>query len=168
MGSTELVGSKYRITVTYTKPVAPAVNAYDQIMAIFQPTNSYVDTAAYTGATGDTVWSDKVVGDTDITSTRDAGAASTKSIYSTNVPGWGTIEVPEFFKDTHIPFPLPLAQFIYDSIADAGIDGTGTTPSESVKFVVNSYEEAFFYAQLAKDMKDQGFTFVIEPLDLGA
>lgn len=162
MGAVELTGSDYRIRVTYTRPVAPAENAYLQIMSMFEPTGSYVDSAAYTGAEGDTVWSDKVVGATDITSTRAAGATSAKSIYSTNVPGWGTIDPPEFFKDTHIPFPLPLAQFIYDSVK--GTDGDTAGDDSYLEFVVHTYEEAFYYAQLKKDMKDQGFEFYIEPI----
>lgn len=161
MGAVELTGSDYRVRVTYNKPIAPPVNAYKQIMSIFEPTDGYADSAAYTGATGDTVWNDKVVGATDITSTRAAGATSAKSIYSTNVPGWGTIEPPEFFKDTHIPFPLPLAQFICDSVKDTDGNMGG---DNALEFIVHTFEEAAFYAQLNKDMKDQGFTFSINPI----
>lgn len=155
----------YTVTIKYTKPVAPAVNPYLQIMSIFEPIGSYVDSDAYTGATGDTVWSDKVVGAADITSTRAAGATSAKSIYSTNVAGWGTIEVPEFFKDTHIPFPLPLAQFIIDSVV--GVDGASPATPGQITFDVADYTEAFFYAQLAKDIADQGFEITVAPVAEG-
>jgi len=156
----------YTITIKYTKPEAPVENPFLQIMSIFYPNGSYVDSNGFAYQTTNTVWSDKMVGDStdntdDVTSVRQSVAESDKSIYATNVPGWGKIEPHDFFKDTHIPFPVPFAQFIMDYVV--GTDGADPATPGQVTFVVEDYKEAFQFAEFGRTMADQGFEITVEP-----
>ena len=77
------------------------------------------------------------------------------TVYDTNVEGWGTIDLMEPYKTTSFPFPVPLAQF---KVAAVGTEGT-------VTFTVDTYMEAFWYTQAGIQLKDQGFTVEVEPVE---
>jgi hypothetical protein len=134
-------------------------------MSIFYPNGSYVDSEGFADQETQNVWSDKVVVDTDdlsdVTSVRETRGPSTKSIYATNVPGWGKIEPHDFFKDTHVPFPVPFAQFIMDYVV--GTDGADPATPGQVTFDVEDYKEAFQFAEFGRAMADQGFEITVEP-----
>ena len=73
----------YTVNIKYNGPADPgAVRLVSPICAIYTPTNSYVDTAAYDG-----------------------------TVYDTNVKGMGSINVMEPYATTSFPYPVPLAQF---------------------------------------------------------
>jgi hypothetical protein len=73
----------YTVTITYAGPANPSdIRLVSPISAIYVPSNSYVDTAAYDG-----------------------------TVYDTNVKGMGQINVMEPYATTAFPFPVPLAQF---------------------------------------------------------
>lgn len=123
----------YTVSITYTGVDPSPIMSVAPISRIYKPDSSYIDTPVYTegGPIGEDV--DKVYG---------------KSIYATNVDGWGEIDVLEPFASTGIPFPVPLAQFKL-----AAVGGT----DNSVTFDVDDYKEAFYYMQLGKELADQGF-----------
>lgn len=73
----------YTVTIKYNGvPTAQVDKFISQICGIFDPKNSYIDTAAYEG-----------------------------TVYDTNVEGFGTIEAVEPFATTSVPYPVALAQF---------------------------------------------------------
>ena len=73
----------YTVTIVYAGVSAPAsIPFVSPICALYQPTNSYIDTAAYAG-----------------------------TVYDTNVDGFGAIDLMEPYKTTSFPYPVPLAQF---------------------------------------------------------
>ena len=107
------------------------------IMRLFQPNNSYIDTPAYTeGIPADKPDDEKISG---------------KSVYATNVDGWGSLDMAEPFATTSVPMSGPLAQF---KLAVVGEDN-------KVEFEVDDYKEAFYYQQLGDQMADQGFVVTV-------
>lgn len=126
----------YDVTIKYT-PVEPEqANHIPQICPVFIPENSYVDTDVY------------VEGHEE-----DYG----KSVYATNVPGFGELDMPQPYDFTYIPMSSPLAQFRLETVLEDGGDlETGVT------FEVDDYKEAFYYKTLGEQMKEQGFTVEVK------
>lgn len=85
-------------------------------------------------------------------------AAYAGTVYDTNVDGFGFIDLMEPYKTTSFPFPVPLAQFKAAVVGAVQNDG-----SYKVEFTVDSYMEAFWYAQVGEQVKDQGFTVTVAP-----
>ena len=74
---------QYIVAIKYNEPTLTAVDAVvAPICSIYNPTNSYTDTAAYDG-----------------------------TVYDTNVAGFGKIKPMEPFASTSFPYPVPMAQF---------------------------------------------------------
>ena len=120
---------KYTVKIVYKGPEAPTnIPFVNPICALYVPTNSYIDTPAYEG-----------------------------TVYDTNVPGFGKLNIMEPYASTAFPFPVPLAQF---KLAVVGTDGDG---GKEVEFIVDTYEEAFWYMTAGAQLKDQGFTVTVTP-----
>ena len=129
----------YTVKITYSGIPAELPDSSASICSIFIPNGSYIDSAVYTEG--------YEVG---------AEAESKKygrSVYATNVDGWGNTEVKEPFASTSIPFPVALAQFM---LAVVGEDN-------EVTLDVDDYKEAFYYKELGQSLADQGFTVEVSP-----
>ena len=122
----------YTVTIVYKGPEAPTnIPFVSPICALFVPTNSYIDTPAYEG-----------------------------TVYDTNVPGFGQLNIMEPYASTSFPFPVPLAQFKLAVVGED--DGNG---GKQVVFTVDTYEEAFWFMQAGKSLADQGFTVTVEAVE---
>lgn len=87
----------YAITITYVKPVAPAVPSAQAvggvgIGAVWTP-ESYVD-----------------------------GAAMNNTVYDTNKPGFGLLATVAPYDGGKFPLPIPMAQFDVATATEAGIN----------------------------------------------
>ena len=133
----------YTVTIKYVAPDQEACQVAMPIASIFQPCGSYVDSAVMVDGGPIRDGEENIYG---------------KSIYATNVNGWGEIEVKEPFASTSIPMPVALAQFKL-AVADA-IDGTG---DGVFTFDVEDYKEAVYYATIGEQMADQGFQVTVAP-----
>lgn len=119
-------------------------NLHTQICSIFQPVNSYVDSPAY------------VEGYPNTGSTGTEGTYG-KSIYSTNVEGWGELPLMEPFATTSIPMSTALAQFKLAMVGEDLLDDEENVIGKKVEFQVEDYKEAFYYKTLGTQLADQGF-----------
>ncbi|MCM1226418.1 MAG: hypothetical protein NC320_03205 [Clostridium sp.] len=122
----------YTITITYKSPAAPdRIDFVSPICSFYSPDNSYVDTKAYEG-----------------------------TVYDTNTKGFGKIDLMEPYASTSFPFPVPLAQF---KLATVGTDvkESGVVVGKKVEFTVDTYMEAYWYAEAGRQLADQGFTVTI-------
>lgn len=146
----------YKVTIQYTGPAVDNMfeNMTSTICDIFQPQNGYVNSPVYQEgfpnggsiATGDQVYG--------------------KSIYATNVPGWGTIPAVEPYATTSIPLPVALAQFKLAAVGDEMVDDeTHEVIGHEVEFEVEDYKEAFYYKTLGIQLADQGFTVTVEAVE---
>lgn len=127
----------YTVVIKYIGVEQDVTKVICPVCRIFKPDNSYIDSPAYTqGIPVDAEEGDRVAG---------------KSIYATNVDGWGSVDLQEPYASTSVPFPTPLAQF---KLAVVGEDN-------EVTFDVDDYKEAFYYQQLGEQMKDQGFEVTV-------
>lgn len=133
----------YTVTIKYVAPEQETFQVAMPIASIFQPCGSYVDSAVMVDGGPIRDSKKNIYG---------------KSIYATNVNGWGEIEVKEPFASTSIPMPVALAQFKL-AVADA-IDGTG---DGVFTFDVEDYKEAVYYATIGEQMADQGFQVTVAP-----
>lgn len=127
----------YTVTIEYHGVEKEAEQLAAPICSIFQPNNSYADLPVMTE--GYPVGKDdKTYG---------------KSVYATNTKGErGYPDLPDFYKDPSIPFPVPLAQF---KLAIVGEDN-------KVEFSVEDYKEAFYYKEVGAALADQGFTVTVK------
>lgn len=132
----------YTVKITYLGVETDPERIAAPICRIFAPTNSYIDTVAYTEGYHNSL------------TTGDIADVYGKSIYATNVDGWGSLPEVEPFASTSIPFPVPLAQFKM-----AVVGGT----DNSVSFDVEDYKEAFYYMEVGKALEDQGFQVKVTP-----
>lgn len=130
----------YTVTIVYAGVQAPtSIPFVSPICPIYVPTNSYADTEAYEG-----------------------------TVYDTNVKGFGSVDLVDPYADTSFPFPVPLAQFKVATVGEDVLDGDDQpTGAKQVEFTVDTYEEAFWYTEAGKALKDQGFTVTVAPVDEG-
>jgi hypothetical protein len=127
------------VKIVYTGPIVDEVRKGEEIARYFYPNNSYVDTPVFTEGyeNADAVGDKKSYG---------------KSIYATNVDGWGSC-----------PGLLPNASFTgkfaefeqavlaAKEAAKAGTENTGIT------FEIDGYEDELYWTQMARNMYTQGF-----------
>lgn len=127
----------YNVTIQYTIP-NPAVEIEAiptaQICPTFPLAGSYIDTPAYAG-----------------------------TIYDTNVEGWGTIPAVEPYASTGIPVPGVLGQLKLpvNALATKVEDEETGAITYELKFDVEDYKEANYFAQLAPAVKEQGITITV-------
>lgn len=129
----------YTVVIKYNGVEQDLEKLCAPIMRLFTPNNSYIDTPAYTeGIPADKAEEERVAG---------------KSVYATNVDGWGSIQPAEPFASTSIPMSSPLAQFKLAVVGE----------NNQVTFDVDDYKEAFYYKTLGSQMADQGFEVTVTP-----
>lgn len=127
----------YSVTIAYAGVPAPtALPFVSPICAVYEPTNSYVDTAGYDG-----------------------------TVYDMNTRGFGSIDLMDPYADTSFPFPVPLAQFKLAVVGEDEMDDDTPTGRKTVTFTVDSYMEAFWYIEAGKALADQGFEVTVEPAE---
>ena len=141
----------YTIKITYKGVETEASKIVSPICRIYRPDSSYVDTQVYTQGGPITADGQPVaaIGDVD--------PNYGKSIYATNVDGFGTVPSPEPFATTSVPFPVPLAQFKL-AMVSAEKDDDG---NPYVEFDVADYKEAFYYSQVGVALVDQRFEVTV-------
>ena len=124
----------YSVTIVYAGVQTPtAIPFVSPICAVYEPTNSYVDTTAYNG-----------------------------TVYDMNTKGFGSVDVMDPYADTSFPFPVPLAQFKLATVGTDVLDGNEQpTGAKTVTFTVDNYMEAFWYKEAGKALADQGFTVTV-------
>ena len=141
----------YTIKITYKGVETEASKIVSPICRIYRPDSSYVDTQVYTQGGPITADGNPVaaIGDVD--------PNYGKSIYATNVDGFGSVPSPEPFATTSVPFPVPLAQFKLAMVSTEK-DEEGNL---YVEFDVEDYKEAFYYRQVGVALADQGFEVTV-------
>lgn len=137
------------IKIIYTGPVVDVDREGTAICRLFAPNNSYVDLPVFT----DGYANEAAVGD---------GQSYGKSIYATNVSGWGKLPGLLPMASTTTRF----AQFERAVIAafeakQAGTENTGIT------FTVDGYEEDIYWNQMAANMVDEGFYIKVGDKEYG-
>ena len=127
------------VKIIYTGVVVDEVRDGEQIARYFAPNNSYVDTQVFTDGYANA----DAVGD---------GKSYGKSIYATNVDGWGTLPglKPEAsFNGKFAEFGMAIDAAI--AAKAAGTENTGIT------FTIDGYEDELYWNKMAQNMIDQGF-----------
>lgn len=128
-----------QVTIIYTGPVADIVRQGMEIARYFEPQNSYIDSAVYTEG----YKNEDGVGD---------GGTYGRSIYATNVDGWGFLPGLLPMASTTTKF----AQFeraVYAAIKAKAEDAE----NKGITFEVEGYEEEIYWCQIAVNMVDLGF-----------
>lgn len=127
------------ITIIYTGPIVEDIRKGMEIARYFEPNNSYVDSPVFT----DGYPNEAAAGD---------GKSYGKSIYATNVDGWGKL-------DGILPMAsasVKLAQ--YERAIQAAIKAAeADEDNEGIEFEVDGYEDEIYWNQIAPHMVDQGF-----------
>lgn len=127
------------VTIIYKGPVVDEIRQGMNIPRLFNPDNSYVDSPVYTEGYPN----EKGVGD---------GKSYGKSIYATNVDGWGKLPGLLPMAHTNVKF----AQFERAVLAAVEAAKAGEE-NKGIKFDVEGYEEEIYWNQIARNMVDQGF-----------
>lgn len=123
------------ITIKYNGPVVDIVRNGMEIARIFYPESSYIDSDVFENGHED-----------------DYG----KSIYATNVDGWGNL--PGLLPMAHTT--VPFAQF-ERAVAVAAAAKASGGKNEGITFEVEGYKEELYWSQMAANMVDQGFEVTI-------
>lgn len=131
----------YTVVIEY-KPVEGLAEQFAMpVCGLYNPTSSYIDSAVYED--GHTVASENA-------STL-AKSTYGKSVYATNVEGFGEIAMPEPFATESIPMD-GWAQFKLAMVQDE---------DNKVTFDVEDYKEAFWYKTVGAQLVDRGFTVTV-------
>lgn len=127
-----------QVTIIFKGPVVDIDRTGMPIYRLFVPNNSYVDSSVYTqGYPVDAEAADKKYG---------------KSIYATNVDGFGTLPGLLPMASTTTKF----AQFERAVIAAAVAEANGEE-NKGIVFDVEGYEEVIYWNQIGANMVDLGF-----------
>lgn len=131
----------YTVTIKYKGVSGEVAIEPAPIARLWNPKGSYIDSAVYeNGLEG-------VYG---------------KSVYATNVEGWGEIAPVSPYDSTSIPYPVALAQFKLATVGEDLLNDDDEVIGKQVSFDVDDYKEAFFYKTLGEQMADQGFEVTVE------
>lgn len=128
------------VTIIYSGPVVDdIVRKGMSIPRYFEPRNSYVDSPVFTDGFNNT----DNLGD---------GESYGKSIYATNVDGWGDLPglIPMEANTTRFA-QYQRAIFAAKEAKDAG------TKNEGITFAIEGYEEVIYWTQIGRNMVDEGF-----------
>ena len=130
------------VKIIYTGPVVDDVRNGMQIARYFEPTNSYVDSPVFTDgyANAAAVGDKKTYG---------------KSIYATNVDGWGKACGLLPMASTTTKF----AQYERAAMAAAEAEKAGTE-NTGITFNIEGYEDEIYWNQIAANMADYFYTKV--------
>lgn len=129
------------IKIVYTGPVSEEIRAGMQIPRFFAPQNSYVDSAVYTEGYDPTAEGNYADGE-----------AYGRSIYATNVDGWGRLPGLLPMASTTVKF----AQYERAAMAAAEAELAGEE-NAGIEFEVEGYEEEIYWNQIAPHMVALGF-----------
>jgi len=129
-----------KVLIKYVGPVAEVERKGMEIARYFAPQNSYVDSPVYSeGYDPENFEGAK-------------GEAYGKSIYATNVVGWG--ELPGLLPMAHTT--TKFAQFERAAIA-AFEAAANDEENKGIDFEVEGYEEEIYWNQMCRNMADMGF-----------
>lgn len=130
------------VKIIYTGITADIVRDGASIPRYFAPQNSYVDTPVFTEGYANS----SKVGDKETYG---------KSIYATNVDGWGTLEGLSPMASTTTKF----AQYerAYNAAVEAEAAGT---ENAGISFEITGYEDEIYWNQIAANMADRFYTKV--------
>jgi len=134
-----------KIKIVYNGPVVDIIRNGMEIARIFTPNASYIDSDVY-------------VNGLEVEGSEAAEQIYGKSIYATNVEGWGSLPGLLPMASTTVPF----AQFERAVAAAAAAKAAGTE-NAGVEFEVEGYKEELYWNQMADNMKDQGFEVTVTP-----
>ena len=127
------------VKIVYTGPIVDDVRAGEQIARYFAPNNSYVDTPVFTQGYAN----EDAVGDKN---------SYGKSIYATNVDGWGSC--PGLLPNAS--FTGKFAQFERAKMAAAEAEKSGAE-NTGITFEIEGYEDEIYWNQMASNMWQEGF-----------
>ena len=127
------------VKIIYTGPIVDDVRQGEQIARYFYPNNSYVDTPVFTQGYAN----ENAVGDKN---------SYGKSIYATNVNGWG--ELPGLLPEAS--FTGKFAQFERAALAAAEAKKAGTA-NDGITFNIEGYEDEIYWNQMAANMYQTGY-----------
>ena len=128
-----------QVQIIFKGPVIDIERKGMEIARYFSPDNSYIDSAVYTAGYENA----DGVGD---------GEKYGKSIYATNVDGWG-----------YLPGLLPMASTTtkfaqFERAVIAAFDAKAKEEeNKGITFEVEGYEEEIYWNQIAENMVDLGF-----------
>lgn len=137
------------VTIIYGGPVQEIDRKGMEIARIFVPANSYVDSPVFTeGFTNDKAAGDK--------------ATYGKSIYATNVVGWG-----ELFG--LLPMASTTTKFAqYERAVMAAFDAKQKgEANKGITFNIEGYEEDIYWNQIGANMVDLGFYTKVGDIEHG-
>ena len=137
------------VKIIYTGPIVDEIRNGAQIARYFFPQNSYVDTPVFTKG-----YENKDgVGD---------GESYGKSIYATNVEGWGSANglLPSASATNKF------VQFERAALAAAEAKKAGTE-NTGIDFEIDGYEEEIYWNQMATNMYQQGFYIKVGDKEYG-
>ena len=138
-----------QVTIIYGGPVVELERKGMEICRIFVPNNSYVDSPVFTEGYAN----EDGVGD---------GEKYGKSIYATNVVGWGEFPGLLPMASTTTKF----AQFERAVIAKFDAEAKGEE-NKGIEFEVEGYEEEIYWNQIAVNMVDLGFYTKVGDVEYG-
>lgn len=132
-----------KVKIVYNGPVVDIIRNGMEIARIFTPNNSYIDSDVY-------------VNGLKMEASDAEEEVYGKSIYATNVDGWGTLPGLLPMASTTVPF----AQF-ERAVAVAAAAKADGGENEGIEFEIEGYKEEIYWDQMAKNMVDQGFEVTI-------
>lgn len=138
-----------KVTIIYGGPVVEFEREGMQICRIFVPNNSYVDSPVFVNGYPN----DESLGN---------GEAYGKSIYATNVVGWGEFPGLIPMASTTTKF----AQFERAVIAKFDAEAKGEE-NKGIEFEVEGYEEEIYWNQIGRNMADLGFYIQVGDAEYG-
>lgn len=122
------------VTITYSPIADESLRSADSIFAQFQAHNSYVESNVYENGTGN----------------------YGRSIYATNVCGWGKLLGLFPLAST----PIKLA-YMEQAIQEALAAEAAGQPVPSITVEIDSQEDLLWWKMITPNLEDQGFTFEI-------
>ena len=137
------------VKIIYTGPIVDEVRDGAQIARYFFPQNSYVDTPVFEQG-----YENKdSVGD---------GESYGKSIYATNVEGWGSVNglLPS------ASYTGKFVQFERAVLAAAEAKKAGTE-NTGIDFEIEGYEDEIYWNQMATNMFQEGFYIKVGDKEYG-
>lgn len=137
------------VNIIYNGPVDIVDREGQPIARYFSPDNSYVDMPVFT----DGYTNGGSIGD---------GNSYGKSIYATNVTGWGKLFglIPMASTTTRFA-QFQLAVYAYIAAKEAGTTNAGVT------FTIDSYEDEIYWKQMGRNLESDGFTTTLTPVEAG-
>lgn len=127
------------VKIIYTGAIVEDVRAGEQIARYFAPMNSYVDTDVMVKGYANA----NQVGDKETYG---------KSIYATNVDGWGTL--PGLLPNATTVDKITEFELAKKAAAKATAEGTA---NKGITFEIEGYEAELYWNQMAENIFRQGF-----------